>query len=113
MSVQVWLFWQWTSLYSWMFKCDFNAKCVGDTSCVCKAGYTGSGEVCTDIDECAVGTSTCDSNAVCSNTAGGYTCACKDEYTENGQSCSASSSETSSINNLVMLNAMLLCFWRM
>ena len=40
-----------------------------------------------DIDECSVGTASCDVNSICMNTRGSYNCQCKDGYTknENGQ----------------------------
>ena len=40
-----------------------------------------------DIDECYLGTHTCDSNARCMNTAGGFTCKCTYGYTGNGHQC--------------------------
>ena len=43
--------------------------------------------VISDIDECADGTHTCDSNAVCADTDGTFTCTCDSGYTGDGQSC--------------------------
>ena len=40
-----------------------------------------------DIDECALGTHTCDMNAYCENYIGSYDCICKDGYIENGTFC--------------------------
>ena len=40
-----------------------------------------------DVDECEGDTHDCDTNAVCTNTAGGYTCGCIDGYSGNGTSC--------------------------
>jgi hypothetical protein len=40
-----------------------------------------------DIDECARGTDLCDSAAVCTNTAPGYSCKCKPGYTGDGYAC--------------------------
>ena len=37
-----------------------------------------------DIDECARGTATCDANASCNNTIGGYNCTCNSGYEGNG-----------------------------
>jgi len=40
-----------------------------------------------DINECALGTHNCDSNAICTNTPGSYTCACKIGYSGDGFTC--------------------------
>ena len=40
-----------------------------------------------DIDECAISSDNCDSNAVCTNTAGSFTCACNQGYTGDGLTC--------------------------
>ena len=40
----------------------------------------------TDIDECN-GENSCDANAKCDNTEGGYKCTCKDGYTGTGDVC--------------------------
>lgn len=45
-------------------------------SCVCHAGYKGDGHLCTDIDECSSGNSSCPTNAHCINVVGSYTCEC-------------------------------------
>lgn len=41
-----------------------------------------------DDNECALGTDTCNENAVCFNTIGSYSCVCKLGYTGDGHSCS-------------------------
>ena len=41
-----------------------------------------------DIDECAIGTGMCDTNASCTNTAGSYNCTCNNGFTGNGFNCS-------------------------
>ena len=49
----------------------------GTYECPCLIGYTRlSPHKCTDIDECSLGTHSCDSNAFCTNTDGSYTCDC-------------------------------------
>jgi hypothetical protein len=78
--------------------CGAVAHCTGQVSCsdgtdevcdACASGYTLTGGACEDTDECALGAGTCDANATCTNTDGGYTCACDDGYTGDGQSCAA------------------------
>ncbi|KAL9953462.1 hypothetical protein ACROYT_G040884 [Oculina patagonica] len=53
--------------------------------CLCPAGYKGQN--CIDIDECASGTDSCDSNAECINIKGSYNCICKPGYHGNGRNC--------------------------
>ena len=78
-----------------------NIACDPDPTCA--AGYTGTptdsdyscsadgAELviggCVDVDECTAGTDNCDPNAVCINTAGGYTCTCNSGYSGDGTSC--------------------------
>ena len=45
-------------------------------SCECNTGFTGNGEECVDVDECLMGTHTCDPNAECTNTVGSFKCKC-------------------------------------
>ena len=40
-----------------------------------------------DIDECALKTDNCDSNANCTNTKGTYNCTCKEGYLGDGFNC--------------------------
>ena len=40
-----------------------------------------------DINECEVGTDSCDENAECTNTDGSYTCACNTGFIGNGVTC--------------------------
>lgn len=39
------------------------------------------------IDECAAGTDTCDDDAICTDTLGGFECACPDGYVGDGFTC--------------------------
>ena len=45
-----------------------------------------------DIDECAIGTDMCDTNANCTNTDGSYNCTCDNGYSGDGFTCSESTS---------------------
>ena len=40
-----------------------------------------------DIDECEAGIVSCDTNAECNNTDGGYTCSCSSGFSGDGMSC--------------------------
>ena len=40
-----------------------------------------------DVDECALGTDTCHTNASCTNTVGSYACACNPGFAGDGMSC--------------------------
>ncbi|XP_035668225.1 von Willebrand factor D and EGF domain-containing protein-like [Branchiostoma floridae] len=44
----------------------------------CPSGYNGDGQNCTDVDECALGTDTCEH--VCRNTPGSFFCTCQTGY---------------------------------
>ncbi|KAM3930833.1 uncharacterized protein RB166_004300 [Leptodactylus fuscus] len=73
-------------------KCHKDADCLstaaGDYFCVCKDGYSGTGEVCADVNECSTSLHQCHQQAICTNTIGSYTCQCKPGYTGNGFTCS-------------------------
>ena len=64
--------------------CPENSVChnsAGNYTCKCNTGFHGN--LCTDIDECALDNEirVCPENAKCSNSMGGYSCNC--EYTKN------------------------------
>ena len=42
---------------------------------------------CADINECELETHTCDSNANCTDTDGGFNCTCKEGFEGNGFTC--------------------------
>ena len=68
--------------------CDSNAMCednVGSYQCVCVTGYSGSGDTCSDVDECQ--SSPCHDNATCTNTNGSYTCQCTSDFIGDGFDC--------------------------
>ena len=44
-----------------------------------------------DIDECENGVDNCDTNAICSDTAGSFRCSCKDGYRGDGTNCTGKS----------------------
>jgi hypothetical protein len=55
--------------------CSANAQCVDADiafTCNCLLGYTGSGQVCDDIDECADNNGSC--AEICVNEPGGFHC---------------------------------------
>ncbi|KAK2160224.1 hypothetical protein NP493_1661g00003 [Ridgeia piscesae] len=66
---------------------------MGDYECLCKPGYTHLSakdtKACVDIDECTLGTHTCDdsSRALCNNTVGGHHCSCLNGYKGDGHTC--------------------------
>jgi hypothetical protein len=71
--------------------CSADATCSIDTAgvavCGCKAGFTGNGTTCVDVDECLGNTAGCDPHAACTNVAGGAMCACSKGWQGDGKSC--------------------------
>jgi Calcium-binding EGF domain/IPT/TIG domain len=71
--------------------CAANTVCdaTAPAPCSCAAGYAGDGTTagtgCTDLDECAAGTSTCTpAHGTCTNTDGGFACSCAAGYLGDG-----------------------------
>ena len=60
---------------------------TGSYYCQCKKGFTETGKVCNNVNECASGIHACSLNAVCIDTTGSYTCACKPGFNGNGNTC--------------------------
>ncbi|XP_063314421.1 pro-epidermal growth factor isoform X2 [Pelobates fuscus] len=79
--------------------CDINAHCVLSEvkpKCQCLEGFDGNGQLCDDINECALHIASCDQHhAECINTEGGYICKCKDGFIGNGLKCIESSTNAS------------------
>ena len=86
--------------YTNIHNCDEKAICtnaIGSYTCQCLDGFTGSGfgfnstefagDGCFDIDECENNSHTCDINANCDNTFGGYTCHCRSDLIGDGFEC--------------------------
>eukprot|EP00457_Paulinella_chromatophora_P000234 gb/GEZN01000234.1/.p1 GENE.gb/GEZN01000234.1/~~gb/GEZN01000234.1/.p1 ORF type:complete len:1688 (-),score=145.61 gb/GEZN01000234.1/:360-5375(-) len=73
--------------------CDVVATCFNGPSlagfkCICPPGYIGNGQGpdgCTDIDECALQPSPCDSKASCYNHQGSYSCHCPPNHAGDGK----------------------------
>jgi len=88
--------------------CDENATCTDEPdgfSCACDAGYEGDGVVCTDTDECTLGTDNCDANATCTNEPGTFSCACNLGFTGDGQTCTDIDECTLGTDNCDPVNA--------
>ncbi|CAI8054869.1 Fibrillin-1, partial [Geodia barretti] len=75
-----------------LHNCHTLAYCVNvedGFTCTCKSGYTGDGLDCENVDECTLGTDTCDTeHADCIDSEGSYSCTCHTGYTGNGEICS-------------------------
>lgn len=71
--------------------CDRHARCVSEgeaAACQCLEGFAGPGNVCSDIDECALGSATCPtSSSECINTEGGHACRCSEGFEGDGINC--------------------------
>ncbi|CAG7838551.1 unnamed protein product [Allacma fusca] len=81
-------------------KCGPNSSCVVDGDnyrCICDLGYEerynyedenpSATAHCVDIDECQIGTSTCDVTAICINSPGSHQCQCQPGYSGDGYTC--------------------------
>lgn len=93
-------------------QCAEKASCIntyGSYRCNCKAGFTGDGFTCDDIDECtSQGLASCSRNAECINTPGSYSCNCKKGFTGDGYTCfgsdvSSTSTVTAPLCHIIML----------
>jgi hypothetical protein len=70
--------------------CSENADCFDTPElfrCVCRDGFVGDGNVCTDIDECSSGIDNCHQNADCINLPGTFLCVCMAGYDGDGLDC--------------------------
>ena len=70
-----------------MDNCSDNAHCVnndGAFECRCRAGYSGDGVNCNDIDECLGGIDDCSGDGACTNVEGSFRCDCNPGYRGDG-----------------------------
>lgn len=85
--------------------CDDGNEVNGDgcsDTCTIEPGFecptAGS---CTDIDECAMGTDNCDTNATCTNEPGSFSCSCDFGYEGDGVTCSRADTDGDGTDDLV------------
>ncbi|KAM9859281.1 stabilin-1 [Aulostomus maculatus] len=73
--------------------CDENANCItgpngSAATCVCVAGYRGTGTSCQEVDLCLMSNGGCSRFANCTKVSAGVrTCTCKEGYTGDGVLC--------------------------
>jgi EGF domain len=72
--------------------CSPNAICTttgpATFACTCRAGYSGDGKTCVEIDACL--SNPCDRNATCTKTGpGAFACTCKAGYSGDGRACTS------------------------
>ena len=82
--------------------CSSDATCMvkgKDFYCECKPGYTGTGIVCSDVNECTAKNSPCPNNSTCTNTVGSFSCACNAGYMMVNKQCKVSTAPSCSTNN--------------
>lgn len=71
--------------------CGPHSQCISEgeiATCQCLRGFAGDGKVCSDIDECEMGSAACQHpSSTCVNTEGGYVCRCSEGHRGNGTHC--------------------------
>uniref|UniRef100_A0A8C0WCK9 Pro-epidermal growth factor n=1 Tax=Castor canadensis TaxID=51338 RepID=A0A8C0WCK9_CASCN len=73
-------------------RCGGHARCVSEgeeaATCQCLNGFAGDGKLCSDIDECEMGSTVCPpASSKCINTEGSYVCQCSEGYQGDGIHC--------------------------
>ena len=82
--------------------CDVNANCtneIGSYRCSCKAGFTGDGRTCSDIQECSQTPPLCAHPAQCIELPGSFSCASPSGSI--GERCSVTLRKRISLGGLV------------
>ncbi len=70
--------------------CHPQAECInypGGFFCECQAGHAGTGQLCENVNECQLGSDSCDDDANCSDSDGTFSCSCGAGETGDGLLC--------------------------
>lgn len=88
MQLSFWLYWKWFQLYRYVS--GFGSPWLVIWTIISKTNVIPCNDnLCniSDINECHHNTSTCHSNAECSNSIGSYNCNCDTGFIGNGMNC--------------------------